>query len=54
MGKANYERVGLAHVKSKGAEIIEDPVARTGATGAIVSFYFRDPDGNLIEVASYQ
>ena len=44
----------IAHVKSKGVEIIEGPVARTGANGTIVSFYFRDPDGNLIEVANYR
>ncbi len=28
-------------------------VAKTGATGPITSVYFRDPDGNLIEVANY-
>lgn len=39
-------------VKSKGIKILEGPVTRTGATGTIVSFYFRDPDGNLIEVAN--
>ena len=34
-------------------EIIGGPVERTGAVGAITSLYFRDPDDNLVEVASY-
>jgi catechol 2,3-dioxygenase-like lactoylglutathione lyase family enzyme len=42
----------MAHVKSCGVEIIEGPVERTGANGPIRSFYFRDPDHNLIEVAN--
>lgn len=42
----------MKHVKSKGVKVIEGPVARTGATGPIISFYFRDPDQNLIEVAN--
>jgi catechol 2,3-dioxygenase-like lactoylglutathione lyase family enzyme len=42
----------MAHVKSCGVEIIEGPVKRTGANGPIRSFYFRDPDHNLIEVAN--
>lgn len=33
--------------------ILEGPVARTGATGAIRSVYLRDPDNNLIEVSEY-
>mgnify|MGYP005865203291 CR=1 FL=1 len=36
-----------------GVEIIEGPVARTGARGPIVSYYIRDPDMNLIELSHY-
>ena len=34
-------------------EIIEGPMARTGAIGQIISIYIRDPDKNLIELATY-
>ena len=43
----------MAHVRAQGVDIIEGPVDRTGATGPMRSFYFRDPDGNLIEVSNY-
>jgi catechol 2,3-dioxygenase-like lactoylglutathione lyase family enzyme len=36
-----------------GVAIIEGPVARTGARGAMMSVYIRDPDGNLLEFAEY-
>lgn len=36
-----------------GVDIIAGPVDRTGAAGNILSVYFRDPDGNLIEVSNY-
>ncbi len=42
----------ISHVKKCGVKIIEGPVRRTGARGEILSFYFRDPHGNLIEVAN--
>ncbi len=43
----------VEHVTSCGVEPIEGPVARTGAMGRIESVYFRDPDGNLVEVSNY-
>ncbi len=42
----------IAHVVSQGVAILEGPVDRTGATSKLRSFYFRDPDLNLIEVAN--
>jgi len=42
----------MSHVVSCGVEIIAGPAERTGANGPIRSFYFRDPDQNLIEVAN--
>jgi catechol 2,3-dioxygenase-like lactoylglutathione lyase family enzyme len=42
----------MEHVRAQGVQILEGPVDRTGATGKLRSFYFRDPDQNLIEVAN--
>ena len=44
----------IAHLQRCGVAILEGPVVRTGATGTIRSVYFRDPDGNLIEVSNYE
>lgn len=42
----------VAHLGRLEVTIEEGPVPRTGATGPILSVYFRDPDGNLIEVSN--
>src|SRR3954447_9546918 len=43
----------MAHVQDCGVTIEEGPVDRTGAIGTLRSFYFRDPDGNLVEISNY-
>ena len=43
----------IAHLTAQGITIEQGPVQRTGAAGPILSVYFRDPDDNLIEVATY-
>lgn len=40
------------YLVQQGVEIIEGPVEKTGATGALLSIYFRDPDGNLVELSN--
>lgn len=42
----------MAHLHSVGVVIEQGPVKRSGATGPIMSVYFRDPDQNLIEIAN--
>jgi catechol 2,3-dioxygenase-like lactoylglutathione lyase family enzyme len=42
----------IQHLKNCGVPILDGPVRRTGAVGPILSVYFRDPDGNLLEVSN--
>ena len=44
----------VAHLHDCGVMVLAGPVAKTGALGPIQSVYCRDPDGNLVEVSSYQ
>ena len=41
----------IARLNSRGIEIEEGPIERTGARFAIRSVYVRDPDGNLVEIS---
>lgn len=44
----------LRELQDNNVKILEGGiVARTGATGPIRSVYFRNPDGNLLEVSNY-
>jgi catechol 2,3-dioxygenase-like lactoylglutathione lyase family enzyme len=44
----------IEHLGESGVAILEGPVCRTGAVCTLKSVYFRDPDGNLIEVSNYE
>ncbi len=43
----------LEHLARHDVAVLEGPVTKTGGRGPISSVYFNDPDGNLIEVSSY-
>lgn len=44
----------LEHLAALEVKVLQSPVERTGAVGKIRSIYFRDPDGNLLEVSTYE
>lgn len=50
--RSNPETV-IDYWVSEGNPIVDGPVKRTGAIGPMTSVYCRDPDGNLVEVATY-
>ena len=43
----------MRHLEAQGVVVVKGPVQRTGAEGPILSAYLRDPDGNLVEVSTY-
>ena len=43
----------IKHLNDNNIEILQGPLARTGALGVINSIYIRDPDKNLIELSTY-
>ncbi|HUQ26581.1 MAG TPA: VOC family protein [Burkholderiales bacterium] len=43
----------VRRLKEKNVEILEGPVAKTGAMGPMKSVYVRDPDLNLVEISVY-
>lgn len=43
----------IGHLHRCGVTVELGPVAKQGALGPITSVYCRDPDGNLIELATY-
>ena len=42
----------VAHLAREGVSVEDGPGERVGATGPILSVYFRDPDGNLVELSN--
>jgi catechol 2,3-dioxygenase-like lactoylglutathione lyase family enzyme len=43
----------VEHLRAENIPTVAGPVTRHGAVGPMRSIYFRDPDGNLVEVSEY-
>jgi catechol 2,3-dioxygenase-like lactoylglutathione lyase family enzyme len=43
----------VQHLRAEGVALVTGPGPRQGALGRLISVYCRDPDGSLIEIASY-
>ncbi|WP_436348384.1 VOC family protein [Natronorubrum sp. FCH18a] len=39
-------------LRDRGIDVLKGPVHRSGASGLLLSVYFRDPEGNLVEFAN--
>jgi catechol 2,3-dioxygenase-like lactoylglutathione lyase family enzyme len=44
----------VGHLHDNGVHILRGPIEPSSPLGPILSVYCRDPDGNLIEISSYQ
>ncbi|HEY6971636.1 MAG TPA: VOC family protein [Candidatus Angelobacter sp.] len=44
----------IEHLQKYGVTIEVGPVPKIGAAGPMTSVYFRDPDGNLVEISNYK
>jgi catechol 2,3-dioxygenase-like lactoylglutathione lyase family enzyme len=44
----------VEHLEARGVAVELGPVPRAGARGEGTSVYFRDPDGSLLELLSYE
>lgn len=43
----------IERLKAAGMPVVMGPAPRTGALGPMTSIYAEDPDGNLVEIATY-
>jgi catechol 2,3-dioxygenase-like lactoylglutathione lyase family enzyme len=43
----------VQHLRAESVAIVTGPGPRQGALGTLISVYCRDPDGSVIEIASY-